>query len=225
MAIATDRRYKSKTVAGLFGIFAGSFGIHRFYLGQWRGILYLLFCWTMIPGIFAFFEGIDFLATARPRWDKKYNEGVPDQGKPSAGLVVALVVSGAFFVMVIGALATVVVTQYFDMTTRSMVMRAIAAGEPVKKRVEEYASKNRSWPASNADIGLPDRDDENYIEAWSVGGNGVITMRVSEKAKYAAGDTFVLSPRIDSGRMTWSCDGGTLAAKYRPVQCRPDASP
>lgn len=53
---------KNKAVAGLLGIFLGGFGIHKFYMGRivW-GIVYLLFCWTYIPAIIGFFEGIIYL--------------------------------------------------------------------------------------------------------------------------------------------------------------------
>ena len=53
---------KSKTAAGILGIFLGGFGIHKFYMGRtgW-GIVYLLFCWTYIPGIIGFIEGLIYL--------------------------------------------------------------------------------------------------------------------------------------------------------------------
>lgn len=55
---------KSKVVAGLLAIFLGSFGIHKFYLGKvGMGILYLIFCWTYIPAIIGFIEGIIYLAS------------------------------------------------------------------------------------------------------------------------------------------------------------------
>lgn len=53
---------KNKAVAGLLGIFLGGFGIHKFYMGKiFWGIIYLLFCWTYIPAIIGFFEGIIYL--------------------------------------------------------------------------------------------------------------------------------------------------------------------
>lgn len=55
---------KSKTTAGLLAIFLGGLGIHKFYLGKaGMGILYLLFCWTGIPEIVGFIEGIVYLAS------------------------------------------------------------------------------------------------------------------------------------------------------------------
>lgn len=55
---------KNKIAAGLLAIFLGGFGIHKFYLGKiGQGILYLLFCWTYIPAIIGFFEGILYLVS------------------------------------------------------------------------------------------------------------------------------------------------------------------
>ena len=64
---------KSKVVAGVLALLLGGLGIHRFYLGQWWGIFYLLFCWTFIPMIVSFVEGIVFLVQDDATWDAKYN--------------------------------------------------------------------------------------------------------------------------------------------------------
>ncbi len=43
----------------LLTLFLGGFGIHKFYSRRFlQGILYLIFCWTYIPSIIAFFEFI-----------------------------------------------------------------------------------------------------------------------------------------------------------------------
>jgi TM2 domain-containing membrane protein YozV len=64
---------KSRIGAALFAIFLGSFGIHKFYLGQTgQGILYLLFCWTFIPGIIGFIEGIIYLCTSDASFARQY---------------------------------------------------------------------------------------------------------------------------------------------------------
>lgn len=61
---------KSDVAAILLAFFLGSFGAHRFYLGQtgW-GILYLCFCWTFIPHLVSFVEC--FLLPGRVR---RYND-------------------------------------------------------------------------------------------------------------------------------------------------------
>lgn len=64
---------KSKVVAGLLGIFLGTFGIHKFYLGQnTQGVIYILFCWTGIPTIIGFFEGIIYLLNSEESFQKTW---------------------------------------------------------------------------------------------------------------------------------------------------------
>lgn len=66
---------KNKIVAALLAFFLGGFGIHRFYLNQTRwGIIYLIFCWTYIPAIIAFFESIRFLIISDEEFDRLYNK-------------------------------------------------------------------------------------------------------------------------------------------------------
>lgn len=65
---------KSKTVAGLLAIFLGGIGIHKFYLGQTgKGVLYLVFCWTCVPAIIAFFSGISMLVSNKENFELKYH--------------------------------------------------------------------------------------------------------------------------------------------------------
>lgn len=51
-----------RVVAGILGIFLGGIGVHKFYCGKiGAGILYIVFCWTFIPAIAGFIEGIVYL--------------------------------------------------------------------------------------------------------------------------------------------------------------------
>lgn len=76
-AISTNNSYvssRSKTTAGILGIFLGGFGIHKFYLGKTgQGILYLLFCWSYIPSIVGFIEGIIYLTQSDQEFNDRYN--------------------------------------------------------------------------------------------------------------------------------------------------------
>ena len=61
-----DSVRKEETTGALFAFFLGTFGAHRFYLGQSRlGILYAVFFWTGIPTLCGFVES--FLMPARVR--------------------------------------------------------------------------------------------------------------------------------------------------------------
>ncbi len=65
---------KNKLIAALLALFLGGIGIHKFYLGKGgQGILYLLFCWTFIPGIIAFIECIIYLTMSEEKFNQKFN--------------------------------------------------------------------------------------------------------------------------------------------------------
>lgn len=63
----------SKIVAALLAFFLGGIGAHKFYLGKiGQGIAYLLFCWTLIPGIIAFIEFFIYLSMSEENFRNKY---------------------------------------------------------------------------------------------------------------------------------------------------------
>lgn len=72
-AALKEQTAPSKIVAGLLAIFLGAIGIHKFYLGKTgQGFIYLIFCWTWIPAIIAFFEGISYFFAGNEAWGRKY---------------------------------------------------------------------------------------------------------------------------------------------------------
>lgn len=66
---------KNKTTAAILALFLGGLGIHKFYLGKSIGILYILFCWTLIPSIIAFIECIMLFMMSDAEFNAKYNNG------------------------------------------------------------------------------------------------------------------------------------------------------
>ena len=65
---------KSRITASVLAFLLGGIGVHRFYLGQpgW-GLLYLVFCWTFIPGIIALIEGFIFLVSSDEEFARKHS--------------------------------------------------------------------------------------------------------------------------------------------------------
>ncbi len=71
---ATTPSGRSKLAAGIFAIFLGGLGIHKFYLGRvGQGIVYILFCWTFIPAIIGFIEGLVYLTMSDQAFAEKYS--------------------------------------------------------------------------------------------------------------------------------------------------------
>jgi TM2 domain-containing membrane protein YozV len=69
--LATSR---SRTTAAIFALFLGGLGAHHFYLGHGGlGILYLLFCWTLVPSFVGLIEGIVYLSMSDVSFNAKYN--------------------------------------------------------------------------------------------------------------------------------------------------------
>ncbi|WRH65854.1 MAG: NINE protein [Planktothrix sp. GU0601_MAG3] len=67
---------KNKFLAALLAFFLGALGIHKFYLGEnFGGLLYLLFSWTFIPAILAFFDFLGLLLMSEQTFNAKFNPG------------------------------------------------------------------------------------------------------------------------------------------------------
>lgn len=215
-------RYKSKYVAAILAFFLGGLGIHRFYLGQWWGIFYLLFFWLWIPGLVALIEFIYFLVCDTSKWDDRYNEGIPrGPNESSGGAIIALVaIAGVFvFIMFVGILAAIAIPAYQDYMTRAKVAEALTATRPVQSEMVVYYNEKGELPVSNSSLGL----EEPYIIAGSheatLTDNGITILFRSETSPLNS-KNIVLTPIMKDGGIEWDCRGGDIENKYRPASCR-----
>jgi TM2 domain-containing membrane protein YozV len=65
---------RNRTSAAIFAFFLGGLGVHKFYLGQpGLGILYLLFCWTLVPSIAGFIETLVYVSMSEETFNARYN--------------------------------------------------------------------------------------------------------------------------------------------------------
>jgi TM2 domain-containing membrane protein YozV len=71
--VAPSGPMKSRSTAILLAIFLGGLGIHKFYLNKplW-GVIYLLFCFTFIPAILGFLEGICYISMSDKMFQQRY---------------------------------------------------------------------------------------------------------------------------------------------------------
>lgn len=64
---------RNKYLAAVLAIFFGTWGLHRFYMGKWDGVLYIIFSMTFIPQIVGFIEGIYYLTITDEKFQSKCN--------------------------------------------------------------------------------------------------------------------------------------------------------
>jgi len=203
---------KSKVTAALLAIFLGFLGIHRFYLGQWVGIIYLLFGFIAWP--VAWVEAIVFLLTDRERWEHKY-------GNVVGGGAAMMIVAAFLFIAIIGILAAIAIPQYNDYVQRSKVWQSINGVQSAIDKVAEFGKREKYFPNSNTEAGLADDLSGESLTSLVVSENGVITMTfASESNRLFDGKTLLYVPSLVGNTVQWDCSGGTLAKQLRPMQCR-----
>ena len=70
---SASRSGRSRTAAALLALLLGGIGAHKFYRGKaGQGILYLIFCWTFIPSVIGFIEGIIYLTKSDQAFAAEY---------------------------------------------------------------------------------------------------------------------------------------------------------
>lgn len=106
---------KSRSLAIALACILGGIGAHKFYLNKpGMGVIYLLFCWTFIPAIVGFIEGLMYCFVSEYEFDQQYNIrpdriSVESQGSsPSSGnsqdtVATLLKFAGAMFAIAIFA--------------------------------------------------------------------------------------------------------------------------
>jgi TM2 domain-containing membrane protein YozV/Tfp pilus assembly protein PilE len=215
------RGYKSKVAAGILALILGTFGVHRFFLGQWWGIFYLLLFWTGIPAIVAFVEGIVFLSTNQQNWDAKHNEGKPRTLDEGSGATVVVVLIAVFLsVPLLGILAAVTIPAYQDYTLRAKVTEGLSQANVVKDLISQYNSANAKFPSTNADIGFEYLNSYGAVTDIYLIEEGSIVIKYADVPGSPTNPTVILRPYVKNNQQLWDCTGGTLAKNYRPGRCR-----
>lgn len=207
--------YKSRIAAASLAIFAGLFGAHRFFLGQWWGIFYLLFFWTYIPWIIGMIEGIVFLCTNQEEWNRKYNQGI-SVGQEK-GTVVAIFAILMPLIFIVGILAAVAIPAYQDYTTRAKVTEGVAAASMAKVVVSEYIITNEEFPIDNAAARIDENKSSKYVETLMIE-NGVIYVQMTPDT--GVDGLLIFTPSYSDGDVTWSCTDSTIESKFLPSVCR-----
>ncbi len=127
-------------------------------------------------------------------------------------------------IAILAILMAIAIPAYQDYTIRTQVTEGMNLANGAKAAVWDYWSDTGTLPANNTEAGLPTPTSivGEYVSSVEIT-NGLITALFDTGMENTAitGRTLVLEPlpSIDA-TMQWSCDTGTVEARFLPARCR-----
>jgi type IV pilus assembly protein PilA len=130
-------------------------------------------------------------------------------------------------VAIIGILAAVAIPAYQDYTVRARVTEGLSLASAAKVLVAENAAN----ASSSLSTGYNSPAATSNVSSVAVDGTtGQITVSYTTRVAASGSNTIILVPTSGgtalaantppTDRISWACNTGTLAAKYRPAECR-----
>lgn len=145
--------------------------------------------------------------------------------KTQAGLTLLELMAVLAIVSILGVIGTPLYQGY---SLKTKVGTAIPLMAPVQRLATEHFILNNSWPADNAEAGAraPGTYTQNYLTSIEITdspepGTIVLTYDTSQLKVLGTDNTLVYYPVLNgTSTVSWKCDKGTIADRYRPATCR-----
>jgi TM2 domain-containing membrane protein YozV/type II secretory pathway pseudopilin PulG len=211
-------KLKSQTVAALLSAFLGGFGAQRFYLGPiWLAIIYLLLCWTGIPGLIAIVDTLIIVFSSQETWARKYNNGVVT---PPAHLAVKILVLAFPVIAMIGILAAIAIPQYSEYVARAKVASVQSTLNTAQIFLTEHLMSSGGTPLSEEQqvkLKTDLKQNKEIIEtdAFSFGDYADVGVQMLDGAQRRS---FYMVTR-DRGQ-TWQCISADNELRHLPKGCQ-----
>jgi type IV pilus assembly protein PilA len=121
-------------------------------------------------------------------------------------------------IAIIGVMATLAIPAYQDYMVRARVSEGVSLSMPARLAVHEYYSTYHALPENPNVLNFQTPEATMSVSQINIVSQGVVSIAYTEQA---GNGTLLFTPSVKAdGRLTWCCDGGTLAPKYRPNICK-----
>lgn len=136
----------SKGALLLITFFLGGLGAHKFYLRRYvQGALYLLFCWTGIPGLIAFVEFIVYCFKSETELRQTYPMA------SGSALALALIIPLGI-IPLIGILAAIAIPQFAAYREKAFNAAAMSDIRNCRTEAEAYYADNGTYPTKTGQM-------------------------------------------------------------------------
>jgi TM2 domain-containing membrane protein YozV/type II secretory pathway pseudopilin PulG len=143
-----QRNAVSKAALMLITFFLGGIGGHKFYLGKnGQGALYLVFCWTLIPGLIALIEFIIYAFTSKEKLQERYSS-------VNVNVVAIVLTIGAAGILMIGILAAVAIPKFTIASYKAKASEIPTVLTAVYAAEQAYQAKKGEYSGVFSAIGV-----------------------------------------------------------------------
>ena len=116
-----------------------------------------------------------------------------------------------------------------DKEGRIKVVLAMVQAREAQSAIAAYHAERKVLPPDNNALRLPNKESKPYFTAFEQQADlsfgilvqsGTLTLTFASEQDPVSGKTLIFVPSIVDGEFKWSCNTGTVDARYRPHQCR-----